>query len=132
MQRLKSICKKTGCNTLIDSPGYCNTHKYIAEQNKRESWEVLDKKKPAEIRAFYNSHKWHEASRRHRITEPLCRRCRRAGKVTKGTLAHHNPPIGALLADGLNPFLDDYLETLCLKCHMKELRAKKKAPQAWG
>jgi len=125
MKRLKSICKKTGCNNLIDSPGYCKEHKHIEKQNKREAWDAVKARQSPEQKAFYNSHLWHRASRRHRKKEPLCRRCKKNGNIIIGVLVHHNPPLEELQAKGLNPYLDNYLETLCFKCHNKELRRKK-------
>lgn len=125
MHRLKSICKKTGCNELIDSPGYCNDHKHIEKEVKRESWKAVEDRQPPKQKAFYNSHVWHRTSRRHRKKEPLCRKCKKEGKIVIGVLVHHNPPLEELRAKGLNPYLDDYLETLCFSCHNKELRRKK-------
>lgn len=125
MKRLKSICKKIGCNQLIDSPGYCNDHKQIEQQNKREAWKVIKDRQSPEQKAFYNSNLWHRASRRHRKKEPLCRRCKKYGRVVIGVLVHHNPPLEVLQERGFNPYLDDYLETLCFPCHNKELRRKK-------
>jgi len=126
MKKLLSICKKIGCNNLVRGTGYCDDHKDIADKKKREAWDRLDAKKTPEKKAFYNSHLWHRTSRRHRKKEPLCRRCKKAGKIVIGTLVHHNPSLDELIERGLNPYLDDYLETLCFNCHQKELRRKKK------
>jgi len=82
-------------------------------------------RKTPEQRRFYSSAAWTEASRRHRRAEPLCRRCLAAGRVVAGELVHHNPPLDKLLLLGLNPLSDEYLETLCNRCHMGELRAKR-------
>ena len=124
MNRLLSICKKIGCNKLIDNPGYCNEHKNIEKQTQREAWNRIDENKPPEKKAFYNSHLWHQTSRRHRRKEPLCRRCKKNGKTVIGVLVHHNPPLDELWERGLNPYMDEYLETLCFSCHQKELHKK--------
>ena len=126
MNKLWTICKKQGCNNLVRGYGYCDEHKHIPEQTQREAWDRLDAKKTPEQKSFYNSHLWHRASRRHRKKEPLCRRCKKNGKIVIGVLVHHNPPLEELKERGLNPYLDDYLETLCFSCHQKELRNKSK------
>jgi hypothetical protein len=41
-------------------------------------------------------------------------------------MVHHNPSREELLAAGLNPFDDKYLETLCNWHHLEELRRKRK------
>lgn len=125
MRRLKSICKRTGCNELIDYPGYCKEHKDLEVLDKRAAWDTIKDRQSPEQKAFYNSHLWHRTSRRHRKKEPLCRPCKKAGKIVIGVLTHHNPSLEVLLEKGLNPYLDDYLETLCFACHNKELRRKK-------
>jgi 5-methylcytosine-specific restriction protein A len=121
-KRAKSICNKVGCNTLIDSPGYCDAHKREKVQSLRD----LDAKRTPEQKQFYSSRRWTTISKLHRAKEPLCRRCRAEGKVVVGQLVHHDPPLDTLLAKGLNPYLDKYLETLCFNCHQKELSCKKK------
>jgi hypothetical protein len=124
MQRALRICRKAGCPTLVQS-GYCPKHARIPQENIRESFEKLDSRKTPEQRAFYSSARWTEMSLRHRVHEPLCRACKARGIITPGTLTHHNPDRETLIARGLDPFDDQYLETLCDRCHMDELRKKK-------
>jgi 5-methylcytosine-specific restriction enzyme A len=123
--RAKSICKKIGCNTLIDRPGYCPVHAIFEKEDTRNRFDVIDSKKTSEQKKFYSSSLWTSVSRRHRVNEPLCRRCRRAGKIVAGALVHHNPPLDELIKKGLSPFDENYLETLCLPCHQKELSLKR-------
>lgn len=121
MNRALSICKKTGCNKLLQSPGYCENHQPV----KVNRFENLDKKKTPEQRKFYSSARWTEVSKRHRQNEPLCRRCKKNGRVVKGDLVHHNPPLEELLSQGRSPYDDSVLETLCTSCHQKELYLKR-------
>lgn len=119
MKRAKSICTHYGCNTLVDSGPRCEAHPYESMRKR------LDKTKTPEDRKFYSSSKWTRTSKEHRKMEPLCCRCKTAGRVTEGTLVHHNPERQELLSKGLDPFDHIYLETLCFNCHQSELRSKK-------
>lgn len=123
--RAKSICRRVGCNALIDRPGYCPAHTIDPREKARENFRALDERKTDEQKAFYSSAAWTQASRRHRANDPLCSRCRERGIIQAGQLVHHNPPLDELIARGLNPLDDRYLETLCNRCHLEELRGKK-------
>lgn len=128
MNRAKVICKYPGCPELLDSPGYCPRHTISREEKiarNRARFAPQDNKKTPDQRRFYSSKAWTETSKNHRILEPLCRRCREAGKVVPGALVHHNPPREFLVANGLNPLDERFLETLCISCHQRELREKK-------
>jgi 5-methylcytosine-specific restriction protein A len=120
-QRAFRQCSKQGCPNLVRGGGYCPTHAYI----KRESFKELDKKKTSEEKAFYSSVAWTETSRQHRISEPLCRECKKEGKIVAGTLVHHDPPLAELLTMGESPLDDKFLVTLCFACHQKELFKKR-------
>jgi len=124
MKRLPSICKHIGCNNLIPAPGYCNDHISDAIIKKRQSWADADKAKTPEAKAFYNSHVWHEASRKHRRHEPLCRQCRKEGRITKGQMVHHNPSREKIIEMGENPYAERYLVTLCNSCHNRIEKGK--------
>lgn len=90
------------------------------------SFAELDKKKTAEQKKFYSSGAWTRTSLKHRKKKPLCRRCLEKGSRVKVDLVHHNPAYEELIAKGLNPFAEEYLESLCFNCHQAELRAKRK------
>lgn len=112
-------CKQPGCPNLVAS-GFCEAH----AARRRDRFRHLDSRVPVERRAFYHSSAWTEASRAHRVREPLCRRCKEKGRVVCGELTHHNPPLEELLAAGLNPLDDSYLESLCFNCHQRELSTR--------
>jgi 5-methylcytosine-specific restriction protein A len=118
MKRAKSICNYQGCNALIEAPGRCEKHQ--RERSPRR----LDSKKTLEDKRFYSGSKWTKTSKDHRKMEPLCRQCRKNGYVTAGVITHHNPDRKILIAKGLDPYDHEYLETICLSCHQKELRKK--------
>ena len=117
--RARSICRASRCNALISAPGYCDEHKHLANPFRK-----LDSRKTPEAISFYRSYAWTMTSKRHRIAEPLCVECLRAGRTKKGELVHHEPPLEILQKEGLNPLDDRYLETLCHNCHQGHLRAK--------
>ncbi|GBU21093.1 hypothetical protein R80B4_00982 [Fibrobacteres bacterium R8-0-B4] len=121
-------CRRPGCPALLERPGYCPDHRPDAAP-ERAAFAALDRAKTDESKAFYASRRWTAASKRHREFEPLCRRCRAKGRVVPAEMVHHNPPVEALLALGLSPYDDRYLESLCNNCHLEELRAKRGPPR---
>jgi len=122
MNRAKSICRKTNCNTLVDKPGYCESHKYLIKEYQRASFDSLKRDNVG----FYNTPKWQDTSTRHRHIEPLCRECKQAGRTTLAALVHHDPELSVLLEQGLNPYDDQYLVSLCSNCHNRHLRERMK------
>jgi hypothetical protein len=126
MMRGFRACKHAGCPALIDRPGYCEEHAAQHIADRRESFKKLDERKTPEQKKFYSSAAWTAASRMHRTIEPICRRCKTGGKIEYRNLAvHHNPSYEFLVKNGLNPLSDEYLETICVKHHMEELRNKR-------
>ncbi len=121
-KRAKSICNYPGCYELISKPGYCKKHLFV----KKESFKQLDGKKTPEQKRFYSSYAWTKTSKQHRRIEPLCRECYDAGRIVEGNLVHHTPELQTLWDRGLNPLDHEYLSTICLSCHQKHLRAKRK------
>jgi len=118
-----TLCRHPGCSALVERPGYCAAHKN--DMPDRGGFKRLDERKTDEARAFYASRRWTAASIAHREREPLCRRCKARGQVVPAQMVHHNPPVEILVARGLSPYDDAYLESLCNRCHLAELRAKK-------
>ena len=126
MMRGYRPCKHPGCPALIEKSGYCEQHAAQHITDRRESFKKLDERKTPEQKKFYSSASWTAASLQHRRIEPLCRKCKAAGLVEYKKLAvHHNPSYDFLIAHGLNPLSDEYLETICVKHHMEELRKKR-------
>jgi 5-methylcytosine-specific restriction protein A len=124
--RAKSICRKTGCNTLINTPGYCELH-----AKESSPFKELDKRKTPETTRFYRSWAWTKTSRLFRKNNQLCEECIKPtitnpqGIVKKSEMVHHEPPLEELLKENLNPHDEQYLHALCNNCHLKELREKK-------
>jgi 5-methylcytosine-specific restriction enzyme A len=87
----------------------------------RSRFKSLEQNKTAEDKAFYSSAAWTQSSKRHRINNPLCIRCKRNGRTTAATLTHHNPDIHILIARGDSPLDEMFFESLCIPCHNEEL-----------
>lgn len=122
--RSLSPCKRPGCPNLVRGRGYCPEHQNDQKVITRDRFKRLDERKTNDQKRFYSSEAWTNASRRHRDIEPLCRRCKTEGQIVPADLVHHNPSLQDLLNRGLNPLDDRYLESLCLRCHQKELKGK--------
>jgi 5-methylcytosine-specific restriction protein A len=114
-------CRQPGCPALVSS-GYCPEHQPAVDTRQR--FKKLDQRVKPEQRRFYQSAQWTELSKAHRMREPLCRRCKAAGFIVPVALVHHNPDFNTLVAQGLNPLDEKYLESICLPCHQKELSKK--------
>lgn len=69
--------------------------------------------KPGSNQEFYNSKSWRKASAHQRAIEPLCRECKKKGKLTPAQMTDHIIPItqGGALFDIEN------LQSLCNRCH---------------
>ena len=116
MQRAKSICRKTNCGALIDTPGFCVDH-------PPKKFEGLARAPGS--RAFYGGSRWTKTSRAYRRANPLCAGHGRLGRVLKGDMVHHTIERPELVAKGLDPYDWEYLETLCNACHNRELRTRR-------
>jgi len=115
-------CARIGCPELVSGGMYCAKHK----ASHAPGFRALDNNKTDEQRKFYSSRKWTETSKSHRQLEPLCLRCKAAGRIVPAQMVHHNPPVEELIAQGLSPYDHLYLESLCNRCHLEELRQKRK------
>ena len=69
--------------------------------------------KTEEERRFYGSNLWKNIRQAHRINEPLCRECKKQGRVTAMYVVDHIQPI----RDGGNPTDGDNLQSLCERHH---------------
>ena len=119
MHRAKSICRQVGCGALIPRPGYCEQHVAV-EANRFE-----DLRKAPGSREFYGGRKWTRTARAYRQANPLCEDHKRRALIVKGDLVDHKIERGELIANELDPYDWDYLQTLCHSCHNRKLRARK-------
>lgn len=118
MERAKSICRETNCNTLITRPGYCEQH----TRDKGEKFKDLARAPGS--REFYGSNLWTKTARAYRQDNPLCSEHHKRGLIVKGDLVDHKIERGTLEAMGLDPLDWQYLQTLCHSCHNRKLRER--------
>jgi len=57
--------------------------------------------------------RWERVRRMHLASEPLCRMCQQAGRISAAVLVDHITPIN----DGGARLDDDNLQSLCRRCH---------------
>jgi len=113
-RRLPSPCRAIGCPALVDGGGYCPTH-------KRDEARRYDAQRGTATQRGYNAH-WRRVRAAVLADEPLCRRCREAGRVTPAAEVHHRDGNAHNLAR-------DNLEPLCRSCHSRESAT---SGQRWG
>lgn len=123
-KRALKPCKKIGCNKLTrDKTGYCEEHKVLAEQNKKERNKYYDEhvrnKRDKKYRDFYHSKEWERVRQRALVRDKgLCQHCIKENKITMADMVHHIIPI----KDDWSKRLDlDNLVSLCHTCHNKIL-----------
>ena len=62
---------------------------------------------------FYNTRRWRNVSRIYREKNPLCEKCKAAGRVTASAFTDHIVRV----KDGGDPYNDTNLQALCAPCH---------------
>lgn len=102
-------CSYPSCPKLTDSR-YCAEHKKLVDKQ----YNLYERDKTSQ--KFYQSVEWKAVKKRHLQLEPLCRECKRNGKLTKATMVDHIVPI----KQGGLPLDDSNLQSLCWSCHSKK------------
>ena len=105
----KRPCSYPGCPELTDGR-FCPVHQkaYEKDYNRRH--------RDMSAQEFYNSREWRLKRHEHLAEEPLCRECRRRGRLARATVVDHIVPIrfgGERLDDG-------NLQSLCASCHSRK------------
>jgi len=118
MYSAKSICRRVGCNALVERPGYCDIHTVYEQERFKHL------KRAPDASAFYSGAKWTKTSRAFRKANPLCAEHKRAGIIVKGAIADHTIERAELMRQGLDPYDWKYLQNLCTPCHNKKLRQR--------
>lgn len=120
-------CKLPGCPNLVDS-GYCDIHKAFQPEyiTNRKAFDKLDEKKSIESINFYNSRAWKKTSKNFRKLHPYCEQCEKNNIIVRAQLVHHKKRLQEIWKDKDNPLSYKFLESLCNKCHLAELRMYKK------
>lgn len=108
----KSPCRHVGCRVLVDKPGYCDQH-------RREHLRVYNSSGSRQSdQKFYKGRRWLAVRKLHLQNEPLCRHCKKAGRLTAATHVDHIIPRTA----GGDEYDDSNLQSLCMPCHSAKTR----------
>lgn len=105
----KTPCRHAGCRALVDKPGHCDQHR--KESFKAQKQSASDDYK--ERNRFYQRSAWKRVRLAHLQDEPLCRSCRKAGRLAEAKIVDHIIPI----TDGGDEYADVNLQSLCTSCH---------------
>ncbi|MEY8001598.1 HNH endonuclease signature motif containing protein [Clostridium sp. Mt-5] len=85
-------CRKLGCPKLTrDLTGYCDNHRHIYEEKKKERWNESDKNRKSASKRGYNT-RWNKARKTYLTNHPLCVECMKEDKVTPATVVDHIKP----------------------------------------
>jgi 5-methylcytosine-specific restriction protein A len=113
--RAKTPCRHGGCSALLDKPGFCDKHR--REVFKIQKLTVSDDYK--ERNRFYQRKAWKSVRALQLQLEPLCRQCRKQGKLTAASIVDHVLPI----TEGGAELDLNNLQSLCKPCHERKGRA---------
>ncbi len=113
--RAKSPCRHAGCTRLVDKPGFCEAHRRQAF--KAQKLLVTDDYK--ERNRFYQRKEWKSVRSLQLQLEPLCRECRKLGKLVAASVVDHILPI----TEGGAKLDLENLQSLCKPCHERKGRA---------
>ena len=109
------VCRHAGCHALTRDPsGYCGPHKEAAQERARQWKAEREKERESASRRGYGA-RWRRLRAEVLREEPLCRECRKAGRIVPATDVDHI----VARADGGT---DDRgnLQPLCHACHSRK------------
>jgi len=110
----KSICRKAGCNHLLDKPGYCQIHGTLAS-----GWYVTSR--ATSTQRGYGAH-WRKL--REQTLERdrgLCQPCEAEGRARLATEVDHR----VAKSNGGNDELAN-LQAICRECHRRKTAADRR------
>lgn len=107
-------CRHGGCSALVDKPGFCDKHRREVFRIQKQT--VTDDYK--ERNRFYQRVAWKNVRSLQLQLEPLCRECRKLGKLVAATVVDHIIPI----ANGGAELDLENLQSLCKPHHETKTR----------
>ena len=109
------VCRHAGCQELTRDPsGYCPKHKEAAEARARKWKAEQDSQRESAYRRGYGA-RWRKLRAQILMDEPLCRECRKAGRIVPATDVDHI----VARADGGTDDRSN-LQPLCHACHSRK------------
>src|SRR6056297_2629230 len=97
------LCVEPGCNALVEG-GRCDRHRSTGKKNR-----------PGD--PFYSSREWKSLRRERLRSEPVCRHCKKDGRVREASVVDHIVP----RCDRPDMELDfDNTQSLCESCHNRK------------
>lgn len=110
-----SPCRHQGCSKLVTKPGFCPEHR--RKVYKAQKTVVSDDYR--ERNRFYQRKEWKNVRKLQLALEPLCRECRKAGKLTAAVIVDHVVTI----ANGGAELELSNLQSLCKSHHDGKTRS---------
>ncbi len=107
-------CRHGSCPVLLDKPGFCTKHRSEAFRIQKQT--VDDDYK--ERNRFYQRVAWKNVRALQLQLEPLCRECRKLGKLVAASIVDHVIAI----ADGGSELDQGNLQSLCKSHHDSKTR----------
>lgn len=110
-------CRHTGCRALVRGrDGFCDQHRKESFKQQKQSVSIDYK----ERNRFYQRIAWKRLRAAHLQGEPLCRSCRKDGRLVEAVAVDHIQPFTStddpLALDPSN------LQSLCISCHSSKTR----------
>ena len=99
------VCRHAGCHELTRDPsGYCPKHKDAAEARARKWKAEQDSQRESAYRRGYGA-RWRKLRAQILMDEPLCRECRKAGRIVRRmlTTSWPEPTAGRMTGATCNP-----------------------------
>lgn len=112
--KAKTPCRQGGCRSLLDKPGFCDKHRRETFKAQRQAMSI-DK---AEHDRFYHRAAWKKVRALQLQLEPLCRQCRKEGRLVAATVVDHIIERSKGGAD----YDQNNTQSVCQSCHNAKTR----------
>lgn len=83
-------CDKVNCNNLINfNESYCDEHKHLSKQHKKD-YDLVRYERDKTFIRFYNSKEWKQVRHNVKLSyDYLCQECLKEDKYTKADVVDH-------------------------------------------
>lgn len=104
-----TVCTQPGCGKLVAKPGYCDLHRAAAHR----AYNLRRRGRNLASDRYYHTAAWQKLRLSVLMAEPMCRMCKREGRLTAAVLVDHVQPV----KQGGEFWDYDNLQPLCNHCH---------------